>query len=62
MTLEVYLFTLNLLFRYLSYFRQSSFYSANSLHSSIIILFEKYAQLLEKQFSRRFDDVGLLYC
>lgn len=40
-------------------FIQSSIYSTNSLHSFILLLFEKYATLLEKQFSRRFDDVGL---
>lgn len=36
---------------------QSPYYSTASLHSFIIVLFEKYAQLLEKQFSIRFDKV-----
>ena len=35
-------------------------YSTNSLHSFILVLFEKYAMLLEKQFSRRFDEVRSL--
>ncbi|KAK0490802.1 rsec15 [Armillaria novae-zelandiae] len=32
-------------------------YSTASLHSFIIVLFEKYAKLLEAQFSRRFDSI-----
>ncbi|KAK0468138.1 rsec15 [Desarmillaria tabescens] len=32
-------------------------YSTASLHSFIIVLFEKYARLLEAQFSRRFDSI-----
>lgn len=36
---------------------QSYSYSTNALHSFILVLFEKYAMLLEKQFSRRFDEV-----
>ncbi|KAI3612207.1 exocyst complex sec15 subunit [Moniliophthora roreri] len=36
---------------------ESALYSTNSLHSFIIVLFEKYAKLLESQFSRRFDDI-----
>ena len=36
---------------------QSYFYSTSSLHTFILLLFEKYAMLLEKQFSQRFDDV-----
>ncbi|KAJ3854517.1 rsec15 [Lentinula lateritia] len=36
---------------------ESPLYSTTSLHSFIIVLFEKYAQLLEKQFSKRFDDI-----
>jgi hypothetical protein len=28
------------------------------LHNFILLLFEKYAMLLEKQFSRRFDEVS----
>ncbi|KII94938.1 hypothetical protein PLICRDRAFT_120833 [Plicaturopsis crispa FD-325 SS-3] len=38
---------------------ESYFYATNSLHSFILVLFEKYAMLLEKQFSRRFDDIVL---
>ncbi len=37
---------------------QSPSYSTASLHSFIIVLFEKYAKLLEAQFSRRFDSVS----
>ncbi|KAJ7639038.1 rsec15 [Roridomyces roridus] len=36
---------------------ESSNYSTVPLHSFIIVLFEKYARLLETQFSRRFDDI-----
>ncbi|KAF9076853.1 exocyst complex component, sec15 subunit [Rhodocollybia butyracea] len=36
---------------------ESSLYPTTSLHSFIIVLFEKYAQLLEKQFSKRFEDI-----
>ncbi|KAE9410140.1 exocyst complex component, sec15 subunit [Gymnopus androsaceus JB14] len=36
---------------------ESSLYSTTSLHSLIIALFEKYAQLLEKQFAKRFDEI-----
>ncbi|KAJ3860246.1 MAG: rsec15 [Lentinula lateritia] len=36
---------------------ESPLYSTTSLHSFLIVLFEKYAQLLEKQFSKRFDDI-----
>ncbi|EEB97638.1 hypothetical protein MPER_03005, partial [Moniliophthora perniciosa FA553] len=36
---------------------ESALYSTSSLHSFIIVLFEKYAKLLESQFSRRFDDI-----
>ncbi|CAK5275482.1 unnamed protein product [Mycena citricolor] len=37
---------------------ESSSYSTIPLHSFIIVLFEKYAKLLEAQFNKRFDDVG----
>ena len=33
-------------------------YPTTGLHSFILILFEKYSNLLEKQFSKRFKDVG----
>ncbi|KAJ6598867.1 rsec15 [Mycena vulgaris] len=36
---------------------ESSSYSTLPLHSFIIVLFEKYARLLETQFNRRFDDI-----
>ncbi|KAJ3788694.1 rsec15 [Lentinula aff. detonsa] len=36
---------------------ESSLYPTTSLHSFIIVLFEKYAQLLDKRFSKRFDDI-----
>ncbi|KAF5390532.1 hypothetical protein D9757_002620 [Collybiopsis confluens] len=36
---------------------ESSLYSTSSLHTFIIQLFGKYAQLLEKQFAKRFDDI-----
>ncbi|KAK7060468.1 Rab GTPase-binding exocyst subunit S15 [Paramarasmius palmivorus] len=36
---------------------ESPLYPTTSLHSFIIVLFEKYAKLLESQFSRRFDDI-----
>ncbi|KAK1231800.1 Rab GTPase-binding exocyst subunit S15 [Marasmius sp. AFHP31] len=36
---------------------ESPLYSTNSLHSFIIVLFEKYTKLLDSQFSRRFDDI-----
>lgn len=39
-------------------YSKSPLYSTTSLHSFLIVLFEKYAQLLEKQFSKRFDDVS----
>jgi len=37
---------------------QTYSYSTVSLHSFIIVLFEKYAKLLETQFSRRFEAVS----
>ncbi|KAL0949336.1 hypothetical protein HGRIS_009408 [Hohenbuehelia grisea] len=36
---------------------ESSVYSTQSLHSLMLLLFEKYVLLLEKQFSRRFEEV-----
>ncbi|KAJ7178954.1 rsec15 [Mycena filopes] len=36
---------------------QSSSHSTLPLHSFIIVLFEKYARLLETQFNKRFDDI-----
>ncbi|TFK43709.1 exocyst complex component, sec15 subunit [Crucibulum laeve] len=36
---------------------QTSPYSTSSLHPYILVLFEKYASLLEKQFGRRFENV-----
>ncbi|KAJ7781047.1 rsec15 [Mycena metata] len=36
---------------------QSSSYTTLPLHSFIIVLFEKYARLLETQFNKRFDDI-----
>ncbi|KAJ7228462.1 rsec15 [Mycena pura] len=36
---------------------ESSTYSTLPLHSFIIVLFEKYARLLETQFNKRFDDI-----
>ncbi|KAG7096752.1 hypothetical protein E1B28_004164 [Marasmius oreades] len=36
---------------------ESPLYSTTTLHSFIIVLFEKYTQLLESQFSRRFDGI-----
>ncbi|KAF7291070.1 Rsec15 protein [Mycena chlorophos] len=36
---------------------ESSNYSTLSLHSFIIVLFEKYARLLETQFNKRFDNI-----
>ncbi|KAJ8086836.1 Rab GTPase-binding exocyst subunit S15 [Marasmius tenuissimus] len=36
---------------------ESPLYPTNSLHSFIIVLFEKYTKLLDTQFSRRFDDI-----
>ncbi|KAJ7683972.1 rsec15 [Mycena rosella] len=36
---------------------ESSNYSTLPLHSFIIVLFEKYARLLETQFNKRFDDI-----
>ncbi|KIM91089.1 hypothetical protein PILCRDRAFT_811606 [Piloderma croceum F 1598] len=38
---------------------ESYHYSTNSLHSFILVLFEKYAMLLEKQFSRLFEEIVL---
>ncbi|KAF7985236.1 hypothetical protein HWV62_7888 [Athelia sp. TMB] len=38
---------------------ESYFYSTSSLHSFILVIFEKYAMLLEKQFSGRFDEIIL---
>lgn len=36
---------------------QSPLYTTAPLHDFLLILFEQYAQLLESQFSRRFEDV-----
>ena len=36
-------------------------YPTTGLHSFILILFEKYSNLLEKQFSKRFKDVGRFF-
>ncbi|THV08361.1 rsec15, partial [Dendrothele bispora CBS 962.96] len=36
---------------------ESPLYPTTSLHSFVITLFEKYAQLLNAQFSRRFDEI-----
>ncbi|KAL0067603.1 Rab GTPase-binding exocyst subunit S15 [Marasmius tenuissimus] len=36
---------------------ESPLYPTDSLHSFIIVLFEKYTKLLDTQFSRRFDDI-----
>ncbi|KAH7931199.1 exocyst complex subunit Sec15-like protein [Leucogyrophana mollusca] len=38
---------------------ESFSYSTHSLHTFILVLFEKYATLLENQFSRRFDNIIL---
>ncbi|KAG1752614.1 exocyst complex subunit Sec15-like-domain-containing protein [Suillus paluster] len=38
---------------------ESYSYATQSLHSLVLMLFEKYAGLLEGQFSRRFDDIIL---
>lgn len=59
MTLEVHI-SLCLTLISLKVDFQSSLYSTTSLHSFIIVLFEKYAQLLEKQFAKRFDAVCVL--
>lgn len=61
MTLEVCDALLCLIKRAHTYTIKSYHYSTNSLHSFILVLFEKYAMLLEKQFSRRFDEVGFLF-
>lgn len=37
---------------------QSPLYPTSSLHTFIIVLFEKYTKLLESQFSKRFDDAS----
>lgn len=36
-------------------------YSTSSLQSFIIVLFEKYAKLLEKQFTSRFETVSHIH-
>ncbi|RDB22600.1 Exocyst complex component 6 [Hypsizygus marmoreus] len=36
---------------------ETSSYSTDSLHSFILLLFEKYVKLLEAQFSRRFESI-----
>ena len=36
-------------------------YPTTGLHSFILILFEKYSNLLEKQFGKRFKDVRFLH-
>jgi exocyst complex component 6 len=38
---------------------QSSTYATNPLHSFILLLFEKYAMLLEQQFKQRFEKVSI---
>ncbi|GBE80029.1 hypothetical protein SCP_0212310 [Sparassis crispa] len=36
---------------------ESFFYSTNSVHSFILVLFEKYVGILEKQFGKRFESI-----
>lgn len=36
---------------------QATGHNTNTLHTFILVMFEKYAKLLESQFSRRFEDV-----
>ena len=42
-----------------AHYLQTSSYSTASLHSFIIVLFEKYANLLQAQFTRQFEAVSL---
>ena len=57
LTLEVSLATLHPAIR--SKRDQAYSYSTTSLHSFIIVLFERYVSLLEKQFGARFESVSL---
>ena len=43
------------------YLAQTYSYSTQSLHSFVLLLFERYAMMLEKQFSKRFKDVSILF-
>ena len=43
--------------RWLTEVVQTYEYPTTGLHSFILILFEKYSNLLEKQFGKRFKDV-----
>lgn len=38
---------------------QTHSFSTTSLQSFIIVLFEKYAKLLETEFTKRFETVGI---